>query len=249
MSLYTDLILTETGLVSYWPLYETSGTSAADLKGTNTGTYAGNTPDVTSPTNDYDGSVSLNGTTGQVSCTDINALDGISTMTWEGWFRPAAIATNQTLFAKWLWQTQGHMSVVNQGTPPACQTIVFIAPTLTDGGTQFTNSNAQIMQNGQWTHLAIVYDGGLTNANRIKIYANNVAVAKTDTATIPTVLTSGTAQFRIGTWEGLGRWWNGLSARVAVYTVALTQTQVTSHYQLGMTPPPTHPFNAVPFTR
>ncbi len=38
---YGNLIWNETGLQSYWRFGELSGTSAADAKGTNTGTYQG----------------------------------------------------------------------------------------------------------------------------------------------------------------------------------------------------------------
>src|SRR5215471_17999671 len=86
MAGYTSAILAETSLVSFWPLAETSGTSAADAKGTNTGTYTGGyTLGQLPPYVQVSGAVNFNGSTGYVNVPTASNISPTAAVSVECW--------------------------------------------------------------------------------------------------------------------------------------------------------------------
>lgn len=94
---YKSAVLGEAGLVSYWRLGEASGTTAADSKGTNNGSYYGVSLGATGAlTNDPDTAASFNGSTSKVS---LPSLGTVGDFTLEGWtYLTNGSTTNNTLY-------------------------------------------------------------------------------------------------------------------------------------------------------
>ncbi len=87
MSAYSAIILAEPSLVSYWKLDEPSGTSAADSKGSNTGTYSGTyTPAVTGIAGDGNTAVNFS-TNGQVTIGNPANLQLVAPFSLEAWVK------------------------------------------------------------------------------------------------------------------------------------------------------------------
>jgi hypothetical protein len=107
---------------------------------------------------------------------------------------------------------------------------VFVAINLTEGGGNIIDTaDAPLTTN--WQHVSVVYDGSLAAASRVAIYIDGVKSATSATlGTIPTSLTSSTADLEIGRWEGLGRYFDGNIASVGFYTRALTAAEVLQNY-------------------
>ena len=105
-----------------------------------------------------------------------------------------------------------------------------MADELDDGGGNYVDTtDAPLASN--WQYVSVVYDGSLAAASRLAIYVDGVKSATTVTGgTIPTSLTSATANLEIGQWEGLTRNFGGNIASVSLYTRALTVAEVLQNY-------------------
>lgn len=80
---------------------------------------------------------------------------------------------------------------------------------------------------GQWSHLAVTYDGTFYTA-----YLNG----NRDFRANPTVIPNNVAPFRIGydqPGDGWNDYWNGEIDEVAVYSTALSAQQIAAHYSAG----------------
>ena len=107
---------------------------------------------------------------------------------------------------------------------------VFVAINLTEGGGNIIDTaDAPLTTN--WQHVSFVYDGSLAAASRVAIYVDGVKSATATTlGTIPTSLTSSSADLEIGRWEGMGDHFAGNIASVGFYTRALTAAEVLQNY-------------------
>src|SRR5262252_7334381 len=89
---YATTILAEPSLVSYWQLAETAGTSAADSKGSNTGTYTGGyTLNQTPPGSQMAGAVLFNGSSGYVLCSSGLIIGTLANSSAEAWIKTTSI--------------------------------------------------------------------------------------------------------------------------------------------------------------
>jgi hypothetical protein len=94
---YAGAVASTTGLVGYWRLGETSGTTACDTAGTSNGTYTGGfslgKPGALS--GDPDTAAAFDGLSGYVSAPEAAALDVGDTFTAEAWVKRTAPSTGQ----------------------------------------------------------------------------------------------------------------------------------------------------------
>lgn len=219
---YSDAILAETGLVSYWKLDETSGTSAADSKGSNGGTYT-NGPTL----NQAKGGIGMAGTavafakasSQYVNVPDAASLRGLSGLTIECWVKFASMPATDDLFT-----LAGKVG---------CYYLVF----RDEGGTKkfqlsgnATDTAVKVNwspSTGVWYHVALTWQSGTNNT---KVYVNGVEVGS---GTQNTAMPSATNALTIGQFNGTF-FLDGVLDNVALYNTALSAGTLLSHYTLGI---------------
>ena len=212
-SSYSQTVLQDAP-VAYWRVGESSGTTAADSAGANTGTYTGGItlgqPGGLSA--DSNTAVRLDGTTGYVAVPDANALDlGNGPLTYEFWAKRADAGTYyQLIYSK---KSQGN--------------VFFLNNKLT-----FDNDSSVIVQEAgttvdtNWHHFVVTRSG--SGAGNTKLYKDGLDV----TAEIGTqfALASNALPLRIGAYDPYGLYFNGTVDEIAVYPSALTANRVQAHF-------------------
>lgn len=206
-----------------WPLNETAGTTAADATGNgHTGTYsAGCTLNSTPATPMASNAVLLNGTTGHVSSSYNPSLATLSIECWAN-LDGLTQAGNSRLLADSHTDSDSHGFQLMLDPNPH----VWIG---SGSATANVNSTAGTMPSTGWAHLVATYDG-----STLRLYANAVQVGSTSfSGTVSAGSASGTAAGYGAAYSG--DYLNGLIAWAAVYPSALNSTQVTNHYNAGVT--------------
>lgn len=94
---------------------------------------------------------------------------------------------------------------------------------------------------GKWYHIVAVYDG--TDAT---LYVNGqVAVTGTPAGTPKAYVANVDGPFVIGARSDFAYPWVGLADEVAIYTTALTEADVRAHYENGINPARTTPYDTL----
>jgi hypothetical protein len=222
---YRDTVLREGSLADYWRLGETSGTTAADSKGSAAGTYANTTLGVT-PTgiaNDANPAAGFNGTNSRVTVpATLPAAAGDFTI--EGWtYLTNASSTNNTLFG-----ANGTVRLLarpgNAGTPTAAYAGVWL------GGTEYVlQPNSPASNVNTWVHWVLTRQG-----STLTLYRNGAQIGqRTDLPATATANLNGAIGMQQGTAYPLA----GTIDDVAVYTGALSATAVSAHYRAALSGP------------
>jgi hypothetical protein len=219
---YDEVVSATTGLVSYWRLNETSGTTAADSAGANTGTYT-NTPTLGQATplvGDSGFSVRFNnGVTNEyVNIPDSATLDFAGNSTIEAWIRSATLSVNNaTVIAKgstssWAVQRNG-----GNNTPAW----------LTNGTTPTTLVGTTNINSGNWIHIVVVRNGTTK-----QLWINGVLEVSGTITGNPS--TNGNPVRIAENGQTTGRYWRGYIDEVAVYNQPLTGADILDHYNAGI---------------
>lgn len=227
----------------YWRLGETSGTTAADAgKDGVTGTYFGGTrvtmgvPGALAGVVDSAVTLTPNG-----SATGLSSNRSFSNPTvysLEAWFKTASTAGGKLVG---FGSAQTGLSTnydrhVYMSTSGQVKFGVYTGATqvLTSPGTYNNNAWHHVVATQSSAGMQLYLDGALVASNAV------------------TTAQSYTGYWRVGGdngWEG-ATWWTGTIDEVAVYSQALTSTQVQDHYSLGMAgrinASPTASFTATP---
>ncbi len=194
--------------------------NAKDLLGANDGSFTGTAayaPGKVGQAFSFAGSsfVSVPANSGSLNLTG-------SAVTIEGWINPTATA-GAVYFGKTQSGANDYLLLLDAGQLTA---IIKAGGSekIVRGFTDYpTNSMPLIPTPGQWTHLALTYDGAL-----IKLYANGVQVGQ-DTKTGN--LAGSASPFNIGGRTG-SLFFNGQIDEVDVYSRALEQSEIAAHLQL-----------------
>jgi hypothetical protein len=216
---YPSTVQGTSGLVSYWRLGETSGTTAADSQGSNTGTYTnGVTLGATGAiAGDSNKGASFDGVNDYVNVPDSSSLRPATQISLEAWVKPnasvpnyASVATKTTLntwsdgYGMYAWQG-GIDFWVND-----------------DSHDVFTTA----ISTSTWTHIVGTYDG-----STVKIYANGV-LAQSFSYSAPLIHL--VTPLKIGDASGTSNYhWPGGIDDVAIYNTALSATTVQNHFRCG----------------
>jgi hypothetical protein len=237
---YNSIVLAESGLVSFYELDESTGTSAADSKGTNTGTYTGGF--TLGQTGVSGQSVLFNGTSGYVTVPTSASLEITTNITLELWFKLTGAATTAT-WNKML--EKGYSADVspfvnytlgaNTGTTAASaghfvgtggKTLDFC---LTLGGVFNECFSNTIPLTNVWYYVVGTYDGSV-----MKIYVNGTLE---NSLTVSGSITNSAQPLMIGAHNrggSIAEYFPGTIDTVAVYNVALSSTAVSNHYAAGI---------------
>jgi hypothetical protein len=235
MSTYSTAILATTGLVSYWQLNETSGTTATDSKGTNNGTYTGGYTlgstglTTASSTTPLGTAVTFNGTTAYITVPNSTSLAITSNVSAEAWVKFTSFSGSSYNIVEKAFTSNTNPYVNYSLTTDGSNSGKFSFGIAV--GTTFYNALSNtIPTTGQWYHVVGTYDG--TN---IRIYVNGlldgILPVTGSIRNDSQVLTIGA--YHRGT--SFGQFFPGLIDEVAVYNVALSSTQVLANYNTAAT--------------
>jgi Concanavalin A-like lectin/glucanases superfamily len=209
--------------VSYWRLGELSGTTAADSKGTNTGTYTGGFTlgQTGAIVNDTNTAVLLNGTTGYISVPDNNSLDlANGPLTLEAWIKLSATGNFDGIICKgngayyFRKSTDGSLHF------------------LRDSGADLAGSTRTITDTTTWHYVVVTYAGA---NGAVTFYVDGLSSGSSSPASnlvnTAYVLTIGRRS------TSATEFFHGSIDEVAVYNVALSAATVSAHYAAGIGAP------------
>ena len=223
-----QLTVQPNGLVGYWPLNNAaSGETAFDESANaNNGTY-------TSGTNSTTGKVGQawndsNGTQYVTIPNDASQTLG-SKMTISAWVNNSGSAGQPAILTKWQYNPAAG-SWAFQTTPGATNLRMFVKASGSDDGLNYVDTTDANMTTNTWYFVTMVYDGTLSNSERVKMYLNGNQLTTTTNGTIPATVTSSTHEMRIGDFPGLNRYWSGGIDEVKLYGRALAQSEVRAEY-------------------
>jgi hypothetical protein len=236
---YSSMVLAD-GPVSYWRLGEQSGATAFDSgTGANNGTFTGGYTlgvggAIVSDTNTAG---AFNGSTGYVSVPDKANLDMTGDMTLEMWAKPGLLnGTTQTVLQKGTsassagpgWQYRTSINSANHW-----KGIIFVGTTSYE-----IIDNTDTLSTSRWDYLVLVRSG-----STLTFYVNGQSVGSVAVSGA-TNTTTGTLAF--GRAGGYSNYYlNGVVDEVAIYSAALTVSQIQNHFTVattmdgGPTPTPT----------
>lgn len=210
----------------YYRLDEATGISAADASTANAaGTYipnsGGNWTGGTLAAAAFTGNgVAPTFSGGGVQAPGNWPAGGATAFTWTAWVFLSSVADFRTLWSKYVGNAD-RFEISTGGVGNGDQ--LGIAAVVGNTGI-FT---AQCLTLNTWVHLAVVFDGSLPQATRLRCYANGSPVTtSTQFGTIPSGANNTAAESQIG-MRGAGvQPWAGRIDEVAVYNSALTAAQV-----------------------
>ncbi len=215
------------GIISYWKLDDGAGTTAIDSCGTNNGTLM-NGPAWT--IGRVNGALDFEEISSQyVEIPDDPSLDITDAITVEAWVKlESKTGNNMKIVQKEVdgghsnpWQVyalllEGGADAfgfhISDGTSGSLQTV--------------TGTTNPIL--GMWYHVVGTYDG---SGPTLKIYVNGVE----ENSNTPSISSLGTTDepLRIGK-DGGAEYWDGLIDEVAIYNEALSDLEISKHYQRGL---------------
>lgn len=222
---YRDLV-TADGPVAYYRLGESAGTNADDLANNNDATYSGTpTFGVAGPSGmGGDTAVTLGATTKYVERTAATHLNfaGVVPFSFEFWFKPSVVDASTRSTVGRFDANNGYRiyHLTNE-----------VAFERRAAGVVTYAASATSLTVGAWHHLVGTYDG--TNQ---RLYRNGTLVGGPGASSGS--IAGVDLPFGINAFDHIGL---GDYDEVAVYDYALTQTQITAHYNKGVEaggPPP-----------
>lgn len=209
---------------AYYPLNETSGTTAYDYySGAYNGTYEnGPMLGVPGATENTGTAVTFDGSTQYVLIGNPAGLNITNQITFEAWIYPTATDGDRDVFGK------GYTF-----SPSAGEMTLRIENGVYEAGVwNGNNYNASYaMPPGDlntWVYLVGTYDGTQWN-----LYRNGVLVGTGGVGVGPFVIGADWA-IADGTSNGNGRFFSGTIDEAAIYNYALTPSRVMAHYQAGL---------------
>ncbi len=210
------------GLVAWYKLDETNGTTAASSVGTGLdGTITGTTASASWRLGRMDRAFEFDGTNDQITVSDADDLDVSNAFTLSAWVCPHANdAEAGTTNVQTLVEKTGAYSLVLSDRRPQIS-----VPGLTTNLFDVSNRVPQKL----WSHVAAAYDG--TN---MVLYLDGAEVSSTNvTGTVQT----NAANLGIGTTLGTtNRWFDGLIDDLRIYNRGLSSAEAHEVYTLGDDP-------------
>jgi hypothetical protein len=232
---YSSNVLATSGLVSYWRLDEPSGTSAADSKGTNTGTYNGS-PSLNQASllvgDPADASVKFDGGgTQSVSIPTLSIFT--SSFSIELWINATDLAANGIVFGVHGAQSTDqsiHLRLQTSGV----MLFGYFADDL---------AGVRTLSAGTTYHVVATYNSGSdTSSLYINGTLDNSGAQGPFTGTSPVI--------SIGRWFDVGTaqdYFKGTIDDVAIYNTDLSASTVLDHYTVGSSVPAPDTVNARDF--
>jgi PKD repeat protein len=227
-SAYSGTIAGTSGLVDYWRLGETSGTSLADNVGGRTATTAGGpTLGVTGALPDSSTAVSFDGSNDTASAA-LN-LSGSSAITVEFWMKWTSFTINDDMameFTPNSTNNSGGFFIQPNAIEQLTRFGVGIGRSSSRNSAFFTRPSANV-----WHHYAFVLNSGAAAAQQVIPYVDGAAVSYTKPNS-----GTGAGNFANSTLYFMSRGGSSLFGagsldEVAIYNRALTAAEISAHYK------------------
>ncbi len=220
------LMGTSAGLVGYWKLDETSGTTAYDSSPIgNNGTLTSMDPSSDWVTGKIDGGLEFDGNNDRVIIADNDTLDNTQYLTVSVWAYPTTLDGNPRC-------------PVSKRVDPSTQysySLFFYTGNrlfVDISGNDNRFSTNRVFTPNQWYHLAVVFDGTQPSASRVKVYVDG-ALDKTATESSSTIPNT-SSQLVIGLLSGNNSgYFRGIIDDVRIYRKALSESQIQALYNMG----------------
>ena len=214
------------GVINYWKLDETSGSTFLDYAGINNATSADRPTAVT-------GKVStaqqFNGTSDRMTAPRIAAYDFTagSSFTFEAWIKHpvgSPIAKEQIIGRK----ASENLTSIALAFDQSANVSFSVR---SSSGESFSVASASNLYDNSWHHVVAVKDGSL---NQLRLYVDGV-LENTVSATFTSGFASPTATLSIG-WRDAGdtRYFNGTIDELAIYNIGLSQAYISQHFNNGL---------------
>jgi hypothetical protein len=223
-TLYSQVVLSD-GPASYWKLDEAAGTSAADSAGSVTGTYTTSpTLNQTSMVRDAGTAVSFSDSVqNRVTLGDNYDFTGTASFSIELWMTPTVANTHyRRVVSK--EGTGGWWFELNASSVSPANRLYFTRKD-SGGGNDYLQTAGGLAA-GTTYHIVVTYDG-----SNLRLYVNG-ALANGPVASSRS-LPNTAAVLTLGNSSATGDPYGGLLDEVAIYTSALSATQVADHYNAG----------------
>jgi VCBS repeat-containing protein len=210
--------------VAHWRLGEPAGSASVADSGTadNIGSINGGVTlgGAAALASDADTSAAFNGSTGFIDVGTNASLALTTALSVEAWVKPAVANLNSGIFEK---TTNGatntsYLLMIEAG---------FLRFRLTKAAALTTISSNAVLTVGAWSHVAGTWDG-----TTVRLYVNGVL--QTATAALASPIDTGAGVANIGRLPTAGYWMNGSIDEAAIYSSALSATQVQNHYFAGV---------------
>lgn len=166
---------------------------------------------------------------------DLSAGNGSTE--WSLCFRANPDATgllSQFIFNKKGFAANHEFSIRRDAFAAASSLDVLIG---TPFGTSFAQWTGFWGQAAQWTHAAVIYNGNLAEASRVKLYKDGVDLltAQNKSGSWPATLTNQAQDMIIATLAGseAASRWDGRLADIAIFNRALTPSEVSTCFNFG----------------
>jgi hypothetical protein len=217
-SAYSNAVLGD-GPAAYWRLGESSGTTALDATGGDNGAYRNGVQLARSSLliGDPNTSAHFDGANDFVNVPSSTALSPPGAISLEAWIYPDSLPASGS-FA----------SII---TKPGAYSLQFNGPSLEltifqSGVKRRLQAPVGTIQAGHTYHVVGTYDGSTE-----RLYVNGSQVVS---KALTGAITTGTSNLRIGSWGGGSEFFAGRIDEPAVYTAALSSSQVSEHHQAGI---------------
>jgi glucose/arabinose dehydrogenase len=227
----TVTVSNTTNLLAALNFNEGTGTNAADISGNNHNGTLTNSPAWTA--GKYGQGINFNGTTNYMSFADHAdfTLDPTQNYTWSSWvnnnnFNQWGTVWGQTIDVNNYFYYYAHSSSDAEAGPVTNGVSVYWY-----NGTNklVIHSNNNVLTAGQWSHIAITYQGSLAQASRFTIYVNGVDVTnRTDVVSTGTLAAINPTNTRIGQNQPWGDYLNATIDEVRYYNRLLTPAEIQS---------------------
>ncbi len=203
------------GLVSYYTLDETSGTTAIDSMGLYNGT-ASNARIFTGTNSKVLGANAGNFSQGNDYITSSAGVTGNVPFSFSAWIRyPTSISTGQDFI------TMGNDGINGAGLYARVDTNKL---KVVRGGGVPDASGTTTLSINTWYHVVYTYNNGA-----YKVYLNgNEEISVSESA-----LNLGSTNFNIGKHTGTSTYWSGSIDEVGIWNRSLNQTEITALYNSG----------------
>lgn len=223
------------GLVGYWPLDDViPNAMAIDASAnSNNGTYSVASISKAAKVGTGWGDTNANQS---ITIPDSPSFPTSSAMTISGWFLRSSNTLPRTIMSKWDFTTSPstHGSWRLDTSQSAAQLRLYVRNGV-DNATNYVDTTNASIASDTWYHVAVVYDGSQSNANRVTFYLNGVKLLTSVTGTVATSIASSSDPAVIGNTTGIGGiGWSGALDEMKLYNRVLSPNGAKAEYDAGI---------------
>jgi hypothetical protein len=132
------------------------------------------------------GCVELDGAADYVNCPNITQTDAASQLTIAFWLKTNQQRVNDAICGKVL--NDNNLFIIHLGSSSEGGSNDIAVAIHQNGTNSYVYTNSDVIPNGVWVHVAVVFNGALSGGNDCKVYINGVSVETLGPAAFPDIL-------------------------------------------------------------